>query len=178
MCIVNPRHGWPELPLPNHLHRVSRYLPRIGVIPIGGRQLTRRVRGHDKRVVIARPTSILDGLNLLADRNHGFTETVQFLQWFAFSGLDHQRACYRPTDCWSMKAIVNQSLGDIGDFNSSRSLKRPAVQNHFMRHLSSVSLVEHFVMIFESAAQIVGVENGHFRAALQAIGAQQSDVSV
>ena len=80
-------------------------------------------------------------------------KAVQFLQWLAFSGLDHQRACHRPADCGCMKAVVNQALGDVGDFDA-RTEALNGRQSMIISCATSASVCpcrSTVVMIFESS---------------------------
>jgi hypothetical protein len=78
------------------------------------------VRRTPKRVVLSRPLSLGDPVDLVPDRDHGVAETIQLSQALAFGGLDHQGTGDGERHGWGVQTIVSEPLGDVLDGDAGR----------------------------------------------------------
>ena len=122
---------------------------------------------HLQNVVLHVCFPTLEGRDFLADAQHGFCKTVEFLQALALRRLHHQGAGHRPRHRGCVETVVDETLGDVHDFDAHR-FEGAAIEDHFVGHRPVLRLVQHVVRTFQTRLQVVRVEDGHLGALGQA----------
>ncbi len=97
--LVNAAYRWPVLVAPQSgrfgaeaVPRVRRVLALVGVLPFAADQHLRGVGSVAQRIVLPVVFPRRHAGDLLPDRDHGVTETVEFGEVLALGRLDHQGA--------------------------------------------------------------------------------------
>merc|ERR1711937_1020216 len=158
--------------------RVSGHFSGVWVFPVVSHCNVNGVRGVLQRVVLGIKLSILDHGNLLADADHGSTESIKLIPGFTLSRLNHEGSGDRPGHGWGMISIINQSLGNIFSFNVGRLLERSHVKNKFMGTSSIFSLEQNVKVILKTRSHVVGVEDGVLRGLGQALAPHHDHVGI
>ena len=134
------------------------------------------MRGVLQRIVGPVHSAFFDRPYFAADGDHRIDEAIELRLGFAFGGLDHERARDRKAHRRRVEAIVDQTFRDILDPDISRLLQRPKIENAFVRHPSSGTGIEHWIMCRKTSGHIVCRENGRFGCCFEAIAAHHCDV--
>ncbi|CEI74776.1 Uncharacterized protein PAE221_00336 [Pseudomonas aeruginosa] len=129
-----------------------------------------------QRVVFLVQLAAFHRADFLADADHRVAETIQLGLRLALGGLDHQRAGHREGHGRRMEAEVHQALGHVVDADPAAVLERTQVEDAFVGDQAVAAGVEHRVVLLQAMGDVVGIEDGHFRGALEAFAAHHADV--
>ena len=127
--------------------------------PITRGQSLRRMRGVDQRIVTRVGFAVNHRLHFAVDGDEGVTEAIELGEGFTLRGFDHKRARDRPAHGWGVKAIIDQPLGGVLDFDAV-SLPGPEIDDALMRYQILVAAIEHGEERLEAFGDVVGVEDG------------------
>ncbi len=144
--------------------------------PFLGQQHLGGVRRVLQDVVVTVAFAAFDLRDLFADGDHRVDETVQFGHAFGFGRLDHQRAGHRKAHRGRMEAVIHQALGDVFGADAAGFLERAHVQDALVRHAAVAARVQDRVVVTQAGGNVVGVQDGDFGGAAQAVRAHQRDV--
>ena len=91
----------------------------VGAVPVVGGDLVGGVGGRGWRGgVLGTDFAVLNGLDFLADGEHGVAEAVELVFGLAFGGLDHEGAGDGEGHGGGVEAEVDEAFGDVVDLEA------------------------------------------------------------
>mmetsp|Transcript_2617 Transcript_2617/g.7893 ORF Transcript_2617/g.7893 Transcript_2617/m.7893 type:complete len:987 (-) Transcript_2617:315-3275(-) len=131
-----------------------------------------------EHVIVLVGGTVLDLPDLLPDAEQRIAEPVELGLRLGLRRFDHEGSSDGPAHRWGVEAIVDEPLGDILGLNSGRRRDGANVDDELVGARAVLSPEEDRVVVLEPLGHVVGIENGHLRGILEALGAHHGDVRV
>lgn len=116
--------------------------------------------------------------NLLADLDERVAEAVELSARLGLGGLNHESSRDGETHGGGVEAVVSQTLGDIGNLNTSSLLEGTDIEDELVSTSSVGVGVDNLVVRQEARHDVVSVEESSAGLLGEAIAAHHQDVGV
>ena len=120
------------------------------MLPDVGHDGPQRMRRVLEWIVLAVAGADLNCTHFFTNRDERVAEAIELRFRLAFRRFDHQRARHRKAHRRCMEAVVDESLGDVFDFDARTGFERAWIDDALVRHSAVRALVQHRIVGLEA----------------------------